>query len=161
MATKDPWVDLTWTVYDTDGTPGGIYLGLGDFTLEAIPDSITNLTAYYRVIASGCTMPSNWPMIHLFPRGSEATTWGPNKSLPPWSPGNAASWTAAASAVRAHTLPKTLRLEGDILVNGSAEALRLVRADDATMTGLPLLVLTLWSSKLGVLEDGTASGGGH
>src|SRR5580700_7211631 len=70
MATKDPWVDLTWTVYDTDGTPGGIYLGLGDFTLEAIPDSITNLTAYYRVIASGCTMPSNWPMIHLFPRGS-------------------------------------------------------------------------------------------
>jgi hypothetical protein len=157
MAANDPWTGVTWNVYG-----GGPNIKppnqVGQFSLTAVPDSRTGATAYYRVTFSGSSMPSPWSKCLLYPRGNVPVP--PLASpLPPWSPGTASQWSAAASSVLQQLTVATARLEGDLYPGTNSEALTLVRVANATTQGTSLLAIQLKSSgAVQPLDDGTGVG---
>jgi hypothetical protein len=167
MAAKDPWV-CRWSVYGVQ-TAGGQYLGPGSFKLEAVPDSLSGETAFYRVTEMSLDMPPCWKGLRLFPRGSEPSDQPP-QILPKWTKDYDPLWEKAATSLRSkYTAPSgsipgidpaLLRLEGDLHPRSEAEALTLVRVAGAVQDGTDLLVLMLKSKQQSRFEeDGTAHGG--
>jgi hypothetical protein len=160
VTARDPWTGATWKVYG-----GSHYLKpaarVGDFTLTGVPDPVTGATAYYRVeFADGC-MPNCWQGCLLYPRGFLAVP-SPVPLLPPWSPGTDGRWRAAAATALEGLNVTMSRLEGDLHLGSSLLAFTVVRVDNSSTQGAPLLAMQLLSSNLSgevhPLADGTAHG---
>jgi hypothetical protein len=162
MATSDPWTGVTWKV-QTAQNDGGKYLKPtdrpGQFTLTPVHDPATGAAAYYRVHFADGDMPACWKGRFLYPFGNVAPVHS-GARLSPWTPETDAAWTSAANAVRSGLNVSTARLQGDISPVHNAQALTLVRVDNATTDGKPLLALHTGKSPTGIhsLDDGTATG---
>jgi hypothetical protein len=137
----DSWTGAPWTVYG-----GSEYLKpaerLGEFTLTAVADPITGATAYYRVGFTSGNMPRCWHGLLLYPRGTVAFP-PPVPPLPPWSQSSDGLWAEAAATALGELDGSTARLEGDLDPGANAQALTLVRVDDASTQGAPLLAIRL------------------
>jgi hypothetical protein len=160
MAGKDPWVGVTWQVLS-----GGANLKpvgqVGQFTLTAVPNPATGAPAYYTVnFAPGC-MPACWAGVLFYPRGKLSFP-PPVPPLPPYSPGSSGAWIAAAAAALEELNAAMSRLEGDLYPGAGAEALTVVRVDNATTQGKSLLALQLVAGSTSggaqPMDDGTACG---
>ncbi len=157
MAATDPWIGVTWNVYGggPDVKPPN---QVGQFSLIAVPDPVTGATAYYRVNLSGGNMPAPWNNLFLYPVGANPAP-APSPSLPPWSSGTDGKWSAAATTVLQGVTALTARLVGD-LPDTNVEALTIVRVDNATTQGSPMIAIQLQSSGPQPDADGTGYGGG-
>jgi hypothetical protein len=160
VTTSDPWTGTPWKVYG-----GGRYHKptdqVGAFTLSAVPDPVTGVTAYYRVAFADGSMPACWKGCLFYPRGSVAIA-PPVPLLPPWSTATEGLWAAAAAATLQQLNVSMARLEADLYPGSSAKALTLVRVDNASTDGSPLLAMQLKSAPQGGVQpqdDGTGNGG--
>ena len=155
-----PWTGVTWKVYG-----GSQYLKpaarVGEFTLTAVADPVTSATAYYRVEFADGSMPKCWQGCLLYPRGFLAAP-SPVPLLPPWSPGSDGRWRAAAATALEALNGTMSRLEGDLHLGSSLLAFTVVRVDNSSTQGAPLLAMQLLSSdssgEMHPLADGTAHG---
>jgi hypothetical protein len=160
MAGNDPWVGVTWQVLN-----GGANLKpadqTGQFTLTPVSNPATGVVAYYSVNFAPGYMPKCWKGVLLYPRGNLPFS-APVPQLPPYAPGSANAWSAAATAALQELNVSMSRLEGDLYPASIAEALTLVRVDNATVQGKSLLAMQLLAapSSGGVepMDDGTAYG---
>jgi hypothetical protein len=160
VAGNDPWVGVTWKVL-----AGGVNLKpagqAGQFTLTAVVKPATGAVAYYTVNFVPGSMPACWAGVLLHPRGNSPFP-PPVPPLPPYSQGSADAWSAAATAALQELNVSMSRLEGDLYPGPNAQALTLVRVDNATTQDTPLLALKLvaapTSGGVQPLDDGTAYG---
>lgn len=160
MSASDPWTGVTWKVYG-----GGQYLKpsnrTGQFTLTAVPDSVTGATAYYRVTFNAGDMPPCWNNCLLYPLGNVPFP-PPDPRLPPYSPSTQGQWADAAGTALDELNVTMMRLEGQLSPGTNAAALTLIRVDNASTAGTPLLALQLESVAAAggaqPLDDGTAWG---
>jgi hypothetical protein len=160
MSTSDPWTGVTWNVYG-----GGQYLKpsnqTGQFTLTAVPDTVTGATAYYRVAYSPGDMPPCWKNCLLYPLGNVPFP-PPDPLLPPYSQSTEGQWAAAAATALEELNVTMIRLEGQLSPGGNAQALTLIRVDNASTAGTPLLAMELESAAAEggpqPLDDGTGWG---
>jgi hypothetical protein len=160
VTTTDPWTGATWKVHG-----GGKYLKPtdrdGEFTLTAVADPATGVTAYYRVAFADGYMPACWKGCLLYPRGNVAFP-PPVPLLPPWSTATESLWAAAAAAALQQLNVSMARLEADLYPGSNAQALTLVRVDNASTDGSPLLAMQLKSASSGgaqpMEDDGTGNG---
>jgi len=160
VAGNDPWVGVTWQVL-----AGGANLKpadqTGQFTLKAVPGPATAAVAYYTVNFAAGSMPACWAGVLLYPRGNVAFP-PPVPPLPPYSPGSADAWSAAAAAALGELNVSMSRLEGDLYPGANAQALTLVRVDNATLHGKSLLAMQLVAAPTSggaePMDDGTAYG---
>ena len=156
----NPWTGVTWQVCG-----GSHYLKpavrVGEFRLTAVPDPVTGATAYYRVEFADGSMPECWQGCLLYPRGFVAVP-APVPLLPPWSSGTDGRWRAAAATALEGLHVTTSRLEGDLHLGASLLAFTVVRVDNSSTQGAPLLAMQLLSSdssgEVHPLADGTAHG---
>ena len=159
MTASDPWTGATWKVYG-----GSQYLKptdrVGEFTLTAVADPVTGATAYYRVGFTAGKMPKCWQGLLLYPLGSVAFP-PPVPLLPPWSQSTDELWSAAADTALEELTDSMSQLVGNLTPGTNAQALTLVRVDDASTQGAPLLAMQLGPDTSGAVEpdeDGTAHG---
>jgi hypothetical protein len=160
VAGNDPWGGVTWKVL-----AGGANLKPagqpGQFTLTAVLKPATGAVAYYTVNFVPGSMPACWAGVLLYPRGNLPFP-PPVPPLLPYSQGSAASWSTAATAALEELNVSMSRLEGDLYPGANAEALTLVRVDNATTQAKPLLAMQLLATPPAggaqPMDDGTAYG---
>jgi hypothetical protein len=161
VTTSDPWTGTTWLVYGGNANlkpPDQV----GQFTLTAVTNPDNGETAYYTVAFTQGNMPACWAGLLLYPRGNVAFP-PPVPLLPPYSSKTDALWSAAAAAALGELNVTMDRLEGDIYPGSNAESITLIRVDNATTQGGPLLAMQLSSSVQSggaqPFDDGTGYGG--
>jgi hypothetical protein len=165
LTDSDPWLGVTWKVYEVQGVDGPYLKPVGKqgvFTLTPVPDLASGQTAYYTVDFADGEMPACWRGLLLYPRGTLKFA-PPTPPLQPWTPSGDAPWLAAADAVRQGLNVAMARLEGDLYPDANPKSLTLVCVSDATTSGTPLLVQKLMSrTSTGHAQPmDSPTGGGH
>lgn len=168
---KDIWATWGWTVHAAQG-PGKPYMlpadGQGRFNLVRVAQAPSHPPAYV-LDAATLHMPPCWSDKNLvfFEYGAERPSNVAKLPLKPWDATTEDDWTTAAISVEPHLGEPTLnRLVGTVfpLNPQTPETLTLVRVDNATTDGRPLLVLRLQPLPVGnrmhLLQDGTGQGSG-
>jgi hypothetical protein len=165
LTASDPWLGVTWKVYEVQGVGGPFLKPAGQqgvFTLIPVADPVSGKTAYYTVDFATGDMPACWQGLLLYPLGN-LNFAPPSPLLQPWTPSGDAPWLAAANAVRQGLNIAMARLVGDLYTNGNVNSLTLVCVSNATTSGTPLLVQQLMGPRApgqGLPMD-TPIGGGH
>jgi hypothetical protein len=165
----DQWSKGVWTVDDATGPGAPVLMSVGGKNgLRLVPKGDGGKVIYYQVEVVGEAMAEEWKGAILFPRGTEpVAAWPAENKLDPWKAdmttaetGNYNSNLAKGKkAIRINT--STQRLEGDVHVNGVAEALQLAIVPDANKDGSELLLVDLTDSRqpIGPVQNGSGHGG--
>lgn len=158
-----------WEIHRASGPGADVILKAGvanAFWLEPVKKS--GKIVYYKVGFDAGKMTDHWKGVILHPRGSAAYPWSGDK-LAAWDPtltgpAMVIQKTTYVTAIDAAFSSRPLntsheRLEGDVIVNGVAEALTLIFIKDAITGGTRLLLVNLKDDRPGQpIQSGSASG---